>query len=221
MNMAILQPKRQINLLNAALIPTTDVFTARRIVVGVGLTILTMAFIGWWAMSEQQKLARELASKAAARVVEASRLVPTAGDGPPNSQQLASREQDLRAQNAALVARRAVRDTLRRGLADIKHGPSALMRLMVTTAPPAAWVTDLRVAGGQFELIGKTLDPAAINLWQERLIASGVLAEKPMPAVRVERIETPAPTPGRPSAVYSFAITAALTIPLADDGGRP
>ena len=213
----------QINLYNVSLFPAREVFTARRISVGVVAAVLVMTAIGWWALAEKQRLSQEIASKAAARAAETARaeLISAAGGAPLTPPQLAALETTLNAQRATLTARRDARDLLRQGLATDQAGPSALMRLLATSAPTQAWLTDIRVGGSQLEVAGKTIDPAAVNAWLERLAASGYLSAKPMPSLRLDRVEAPAPPPGRAYPVYGFTIVGTLVSPLADEGGRP
>jgi Tfp pilus assembly protein PilN len=223
--------KKQINLFNASLVPSKEVFTANRIVIGVVAALLTMVAIGWWAVSERQKLAQELAKQTAARAAEATRTQLAVGvDAPLTPQELASREQALKTQVATVAARKVVRDALKRGLATDKQGPSALLRTLANTAPADAWVTELRAEGSQFELIGRTLDPTAVSLWQERLTAAGALAPTPMPVVKVERAEAVLPTSTGATAiaasprgpgVYTFSIIGALAAPFAGERGKP
>lgn len=223
MNAPTRPPIHQINLYNPSLLPTQEVFTARRISVGVGAAVLVMATIGWWAFAEKQRLSQELASKAAARVAETARaeLISAAGGAPLTPPQMAALETALNSQRAMLAAKRDARDLLKRGLATDKAGPSALMRLLANSAPAQAWLTDIRVAGNQMEIAGKTLDPSAVNGWLERLAASGYLSTKPLPTLRLDRVEAPTPPPGRAFSVYAFTIVGTLVSPLADDGGRP
>lgn len=223
MNAPARPPIRQINLYNPSLLPTQEVFTARRISVGVVAAVLIMASIGWWAFAERQRLSQEIASKAAARAAETARaeVIFAAGGAPLTPTQLAALETTLNSQRAMLAAKRDARDLLRRGLATDKAGPSALMRLLANSAPAQAWLTDIRVGGNQMEVVGKTLDPAAVNVWLARLTASGYLSAMPLPTLRLERVEAPAPPPGRAFPVYAFTIAGTLASPFSDDGGRP
>ena len=43
----------QINLYNVSLFPAREVFTARRISVGVVAAVLVMTALGWWALAEK------------------------------------------------------------------------------------------------------------------------------------------------------------------------
>jgi Tfp pilus assembly protein PilN len=223
MTAPVAPPLSQINLYNASLLPTREIFSARLIVAWVAVAVVLMLAVGWWAILETRSLSREVANTAAYQAAEKARTAPTMIDGEalPTPEQVAARELALRNQQALLEARRAARDVLKRGVADEKGGPSVLMRAIAAAAPPQAWLTEVRVAGGHIDLVGKTLDPVAVTVWLDKLRTSGLLALKPLPAVRVERIDSPQTTPVRPASVYSFAISATLSSPFAEDGGRP
>lgn len=221
---ALASPLGQINLYNASLIPARELFSARLIVAWVVVAALLMVAIGWWAVIETRSVSREVSNQLANRAAEIARVAPVAAGGEAllTPQQMASRELTLRSQQTLLETRRAARDILKRGVADDKSGPSALMRLIANSLPPQAWLTEVRVAGSHIDVTGKTLDAVAVNVWLDRLRASGHLAVKPIPAVRVERVvDSPAPSPTRPLPVYTFGISAALSFPFADDGARP
>lgn len=213
----------QINLYNLSLLPTREIFSARLIVAWVAVAVILMLAVGWWAILETRSLSREVANTAAYQAAEKARTAPTMIDGEalPTAEQVAARELALRNQQALLEARRAARDVLKRGVADEKGGPSVLMRAIAGSAPPQAWLTEVRVAGGRIDFTGKTLDPVAVTVWLDKLRTSGLLAAKPLPAVRVERVDLPQTTPARPASAYSFAISATLSSPFAEDGARP
>ena len=235
-------PLRQINLYNDALLPKRELFSARQMTTWTVIALISMIAIAWWAVVETRKIAVEVANQASRQTVERARnaAVLPAGEVP-SPQQLAASEQALRAQEAQLAARRAAGEALSRGMANDKRGPSALMRLIAATIPPQVWVTEVRVAGSQVDVIGKTLDPVAINIWLERLRASAYVVAKPLPVLRLERVDAPniapttAPSPapglGRVSAtslasagtpvIHSFTISAGLSSPFAEEGPRP
>ena len=226
----VASPLRQINLYNPSLIPTREVFSARLIVAWVIVAAIAMAAVAWWAVIETRKVNVEIANQALRQAADRARTVSVLPEGEvlPTPQQLAARQQALRSQQAQLESRRALRDVLKRGTASDKGGPSAIMRVIATTAPPQAWLTEIRVAGSRVDISGRTYDPASVTLWLDRLRASGHLAAKPQSTVRVERADVAVPTPGAPPPVaprtppvYTFGIVAALAAPFADDGGRP
>jgi Tfp pilus assembly protein PilN len=213
----------QINLYNPSLIPKREHFSARQIAAGVVVALLAMIAVAWWASAEMRTLRRAVAEQEKLRVIESARaLAPPMlhGEAVPTPQEVAALEKALGSQQALVATRRAARDALKRGMAGPEAGPSALMRLLARTVPPQAWVTEVRAVGGRLDLTGKTLDPAAVDAWLDRLRASGLLADRPLPTMRVERIEAAAPS-GLAASAYLFNISAALSHPFADDGARP
>lgn len=204
---------QQINLYNPALRPVRESFSARQLLVWLVITALLMGGVGWWATRQARELKTEIEGPGARRAAPAD-----AGATP---QQVAALEKTLRERQAQRDARLAAREALKRGMAAAGHGPSGVMQSIADTIPPAAWIVELRVAGSRIEASGRTLDPAAVEGWLQRLRAAGFLAESPSPAVRVERMD-PAAVPGaRGQATYSFAVTGTLAAPFADDGTRP
>ena len=142
---------RQINLYNASLIPTREVFSARLIVTWVVIAALAMAAVGGWAVIEKRNVSRQVASQLSQQAANIARSTVVGADGEalPTPQQVAAMRESLRGKHALLETRRATRDLLARGLASDKGGPTALMRLVATTAPPQLWLTELRVSGKQ------------------------------------------------------------------------
>ncbi len=212
---------RQINLLNTALLPTRELISARLILIWVVIAILAMAAVGYWAVIETNKLRREVATQAGRQAAEKARILLPAPDGEvlPSAQQVAALETNLRDKNVMLETRRAVRDTLKHGAASLTGGPSALLKLFANSVPPQIWLTEVRVSGNRMELMGKTIDPLAVNVMIDRLLASGFIATKPLPTVRLERAD--APKSSGALLVHTFGVTAILSSPLADEGGRP
>ena len=216
-------PLRQINLYNASLLPVREVFSARLIVTWVVIAALAMAAVGWWAVIEKRNVSREVASQQSqqAAVVARSAVVSADGEQLPTPQQVATIRESLKSKHAQLETRRAMRDLLSRGLASERSGPTALLRLIATTAPPQLWLTEARVNGKQFVIAGKTLEPSAVSLWLDRLRSSGYVIEKPVPAMRVERLEPSAPPASAIPLTYTFNIVAVLSSPFADEGAAP
>ena len=218
---AIAASPRQVNLYNAALLPKKERFSARQIAVGVIVAGVAMVAVAWWAAGESGALRKEIAEQAQYRAAQTARaLVPPTLDGKPvpTTQEVAALELALKGKHVLLEARLAARDTLKRGMAGPDAGPSALMRLVASSIPREAWVTEIRVAGSRLDVAGRATDPAAVEGWLARLRNSGFLAEKQAPALRLERMEAAAP--GRAGGGYTFNISAILASPLAEEG-RP
>lgn len=216
-------PPRQINLYNASLLPKREQFSARQIATGAIVAAAAIAAVSWWAAKEASTLRREVAEHEKTRAARtALALAPPMVDGRPvpSPQELAAQEKALVDKGALLVARQAALEGMKRGTASAEAGPSALMRMVAGTIPPSAWLGEIRVAGSRIDIVGKALDPADVDAWLARLRATGFLAESPMPGVRLERIEAPAPA-GRARGAYQFTLSAALASPFAEEGARP
>ena len=54
--------------------------------------------------------------------------------------------------------------------------------------PKSVWVTELKVDENQLELSGLTLDPASINLWAAKLVASPLFKGQKLSAFKVEKV---------------------------------
>ena len=213
----------QVNLYNPALLPKRERFSARQIAVGVLVAGLAMAAVSWWAFTQSAALRKEMTEQAQYRAAQTARaMVPPTLDGKPvpSPGEVAALEQALKARHAQLESRRAARDALKRGMASPDSGPSALMRLVATSIPREAWLTELRVSGSRLDVAGRATDPAAVEAWLARLRASGFLAAKPAPALKLERMEA-ATAPARSAGGYTFSISAGLAAPLADEGKGP
>jgi len=216
-------PLGQINLYDPSLLPRRERFSARQIALGVAATAVTMVAIAWWAAMQAGVLRLEVEEQAKQLEYETARALapPQLGGQPvPTPQQVTALERALSAKQAQLEARSAAREALKRGMAGPDAGPSAIMRTIAASIPQAAWLTEARVVGARLDLTGRSLDPAAVEGWLDRLRTSGFLAAAPTPTVRIERLDA-ATTPGRAPAAYLFNISAELSAPLADEGAGP
>ncbi len=212
---------RQINLLNPTLLPSRELISARLILIWVVIAILTMTAVGYWAVVETGKLRREVVIQAGRHAAEQARIAAPAEDGEvlPSAQQVAALETNLRDKKALLETRRAVRDTLKYGASGITNGPSALLKLIANSVPPQVWLTEVRVSDNRIELMGKTLDPLAVNVMIDRLLSSGFIVSQPSPTVRLERAD--APKSSSALLLHTFAVTAIQASPFAENGVRP
>lgn len=236
MSAVLAQPSmRQINLLNPSLLPKREFFSGRSVLGWVIVAIIAMSAVAWWAVTETRSVSRQASEQTVLRAAEKQRLLgamPADAESIPTPQQIAAMDQSLRTKQTALESRRAALVTLKRVLGTENGGPSATLRTFATSMPDSVWLTELRATAGRLEVTGKTLDPAAVNAWLDRLTAAGYLTKKPVPAVRIERADVagaataPVGTPSTTTPVtasrvpvYSFSIVATLTHPFAEDAG--
>lgn len=206
MNAVVLASPQQINLYNESLLPPRHQFSSHQLAAWVGIALVALAAVAWWATDQMRALRQEMAQQAALR--------PAKVDDGPSPQQLAALEQGLRAKLAVLQTRRAARDVLKRGMAGPDAGPSFVLRRIAETIPPSAWLTGLTVSASHIDIRARALDPAAVDLWLDRLRSSGFLAREPAPALRLDRIE---PAAGKTLDSYGFQVSATLAAPFADE----
>lgn len=207
---AIMASPQQVNLLNPALLPVRQKFSARQLFIWIALATGALAAVGWWTSGQMSALRGEIAA-------EQARPRPQAEPGP-TALQVASLEQSLKAVRAKLDARRAALDGLRRGMAGPGGGPAGVMRRLAETIPSTVWLQDVNVNAARIDLKANALEPSAVEGWLERLRAGGFLADRPASTLRLDRIDAAVAAPGAPTA-YSVAVSATLASPFAE-GGR-
>jgi MSHA biogenesis protein MshI len=230
-------PGKQVNLFNPALLPPKRYFSARAVARSIGVAVVAVVAVAWWASVETAKLRKQVADQEARLAGEAGRTSADVALG--RAQKIAALEQAVRSKQAQLESRRSLRDKLKRGMVTEATAHSALMRLVATSIPEQVWLTELRAAGHHIEVAGRTLDPLAFNAWMVRLGESSFFAAKPISNLKLENSEfatvipvavataSPPVAGGKsafsaspPPGVYSFSITATPSQPLDDEGGK-
>lgn len=210
---AIVSSPQQVNLFNAALIPTRQRFSVRQLFGWIALAVVALVAVAWWASTQMRSLRQQIAQ-------EAARPRATVADQGPTPQQLATLEQALRGLQTQIASREATLQEMKRGIAGPAGGPAGVMRALAQTIPESAWLLDVNIAGGRIDIKAKALEPAAVEAWLERLRSSGVLAERPAATLKLDRIDAAAGPANAPTA-YAVQATATLAKPFAEPGGRP
>ncbi|MDH5204611.1 MAG: PilN domain-containing protein [Hylemonella sp.] len=96
--------------------------------------------------------------------------------------------QELQASRSALEQRQRWLDDLKSGLVTVDTGHSAHLRLLAQSIPAQAWLTGVKVSGGQVEVSGYVLEPALLRSWVERLTASDLLRDYQLSSMKVEQV---------------------------------
>lgn len=99
----------------------------------------------------------------------------------------ANRTQELQARKAELKQREQLLEESQRGLFREGWGHSARMQLVAQSIPAQVWVTEVKSDSNRLELVGRTLEPAALNDWVKRLAASPLMEGQSLSTVKVER----------------------------------
>lgn len=192
---------QQINLLTPILLAPRRHFSALAMLQATGVLLVAAAALsGWLQLTDrraerqhQQLLAQFAAERHALQVARAG--LPPAGDP-------AALEQQWRALTAGNTERadllQAVSGVAAPGL---RH--SDLLQWVARTLPDSVWLTELRWAGGRLELVGGTLDTAALRPWLTRLSTHPLLAGQSLQALRVEQLGAGASEPTHPPLLAS------------------
>ncbi len=96
--------------------------------------------------------------------------------------------QELATRRTALQRREKLLEELQRGHYPPGWGHSARLNFVAQSMPKSVWVTELKVDENQLELSGLTLDPASINLWAAKLVASPLFKGQKLSAFKVEKV---------------------------------
>ena len=99
----------------------------------------------------------------------------------------ATRAQELQARKAELKQREQLLQASQQGLYREGWGHSARMQLVAQSIPAQVWVTEVKSDSHGLELVGRTLEPAALNDWVKRLSASPLMQGQSLSTVKVER----------------------------------
>lgn len=216
---------QQINLLTPILMAPRRLFSAVAMLQGLlmllGGGILISLTLIWQA--KQTSAALEAAQLQARNerqgLQQAMAALPGGGDPTVIKQQL----QQLKDANAQ--QEQALREW-QSGLMQAGRSHADLLRLLAQTAPASVWLQELQWNGTRLQLDGRTVEPAVLQDWLNRLAEHPLLLGQQLAAVRVERQSAPfsgalrfgderqtAATPpagtGREQAVWAFRVVSA------------
>lgn len=179
---------QQINLFSPLLLSRKQVFTARTMLLALGVFMVMVGLMTWYGVSVLRASGDASRLQLAERATERARLTE-AIRGKSNAEGH-SREQIARAADslaAELRGRRAVLAELQQGLVLADDGHAARLRLVAQTIPQQAWITELVFDKGTWVLTGATTLPAALNDWMTRLSQHPLLSGQQFSSVKVEK----------------------------------
>lgn len=97
--------------------------------------------------------------------------------------------QEIKTRRASLQQREKVLAALSQGLFQPGHGHAARLMLVAQSIPDVVWVTSIKADDLRLEVGGFTLEPAALNLWVNRLGGSELLRGQVLSTVKVESVK--------------------------------
>lgn len=172
------------------------------IVLGTGLAAFWV-----WGLQQIDATTRQTLSS---NLVEIKRLqdvtkIAKARNAPAN----AAMTQEIQQQRTELQQRELLLAELRRGLTRDGQSHSARLLLVAQSIPPQVWVTEIKADDQRIELSGFTLEPAALNVWMDRLARSPLLQGQQLNALKVERVVSDVRNDGSAAGLLPAALNTA------------
>ncbi len=190
---------QQINLYDSRLRPQHELASARNLGVAAALLLTLMTALSLQAgFAARQKSA--LASAAQTVLLEEQDKLATL------SKDVAQRElppllkSELEMAKTMLTARKEALDILESGTLGNGAGFSALMSGFARQTQPDLWLTgfSLSAGGAEIEIRGRTLDPAKLPAYVQRLSAEPVFQGRRFAALEMRGVDAEAPEPDQP-----------------------
>ncbi len=179
---------QQINLCTPIFLTQKRYFSAHAMLQALAVFLLLgggmTAYWVWTLQSFSDSLERTITTNQAEITrMQAAIKASKAVSGPAE----ANRTQELQARKAELKQREQLLEESQRGLFREGWGHSARMQLVAQSIPAQVWVTEIKSDSNRLELVGRTLEPAALNDWVKRLAASPLMQGQSLSTVKVER----------------------------------
>ncbi|QDL56459.1 PilN domain-containing protein [Rhodoferax aquaticus] len=205
---------QQINLCTPVFLIQKKYFSAQTMAAALGAFVLlggTLCAAWVWRLDHTRAgyLGTMAAQSKEIESLQTAVRVAKAGAGPVDS----SLVQQLQTQRLAVEQRTHLLQVLQEGVYRPGAGHSDRLQWVARSIPDTVWITQLTVDAGRFELMGNTLEPAALNAWVERLAQGPLLRGLELSNVKVERVDTSSPvpaggaaTPGVRRPMWSFVL---------------
>jgi Tfp pilus assembly protein PilN len=216
---------QQINLCPVLLPRQKDYFSASSLLQMLAIfAVAGGGFCVYWVWSfntANHAMVKTLASEALELQTLQARLARESASSGPLKATLAL---DLQSRQAELLRREALLQELQSGLSLPGWGHAARLQLVAQSIPSKVWVTRVNANEFQLEVIGYTLDPAALNEWVAKLAASPLLKGQQLATLKVEQVTLAAPkvgenlTAARPR--WFFSLVSALGKPTVMAGSK-
>lgn len=179
---------QQINLFTPIFLTQKRYFSANTMVQALGVFLLLggVLLAAWmWNIEKLSAGYRQSVSSNQKEIerMQAALAVSKASTGPAD----AALVQELQKRRNELQQRERILQELQRGLSAEGWGHSARLQLVANSIPSQVWVTEIKADDQRFEIGGFTVEPAALNVWMDRLAASPLLQGQQLSTIQVEK----------------------------------
>jgi hypothetical protein len=204
---------QQINLFNPLLSKKKLAFSALEMSQMLGLVVLGVIAITWYLSFQVSLLEKQLATSKEQLKVAQAQLGKVAAEYVPRAKNK-QLETDIAATEAQVKALEKVADLLKRGDFGNAHGYSSYLKAFARESIDGLWLTNVAIgaAGNDISLTGRTLQPALVPQYVQRLASETALQGKSFSALDMQRLSTEAAaTPGSTGGTNTSANTSTNT----------
>lgn len=190
---------QQVNLLDPILLAPRRLFSARTMLQATALLAAALVVAGIWVHWSTAALRRELEVSLHAQSAQRdplSRAVAAQSD-----RSSSALDQEVAQLQQTMPRRRQLLAELLRGRAAEGSSHAVRLRMIASTLPPSAWLSDLRFAERRVEISGFTLQPDALPRWLMQLRDDPLLDGKALAIVKVQRVGAAELSGGVPAGV--------------------
>lgn len=190
---------QQVNLFNPALQPQKKGLSASMMGVALLVLVAGIAALAAGLQAQTARMRQEADHGAAQLARKQARLAMVNAEFAPRSKS-AELEAQIREAEAQLAALRHVSDMLQRGELGDTNGFAGYFKALARQSVPGLWLTGVTVAGKDIGIKGRTLDPALVPGYIQRLTQEPLLQGKSFASLQIgqaEQLERPGPD-GKP-----------------------
>lgn len=178
---------QQINLCTGVLKSQKQRFTARTMLPALGVFMVLGGALmagGTWSLQRSADGYRATldAQSAEIKILQAA-ITQSRANAAPLDPALVQQLQDRR---TAVKEREKVLLEVQQGMFRPGEGHSDRLLMVARSIPAPVWLTSVKVDAARFEVVGFTLEPAALNEWVARLAANPLMRDLKLSTVTVE-----------------------------------
>lgn len=185
---------QQINLFNPAFLPQKKVVSAPMMGVSLLVLVLGIAVLGVSLQAATGRMQRERDAEAERLARKQARLATVSAEFAPRTKSPGLDGQIVQAE-AQLAALRHVSGVLQRGELGTTDGFAGYFKAFARQGVPGLWLTGVSVAGANIGIKGRTLDPALVPGYINRLTQEPLLQGKSFASLQIGQA-APVQAPG-------------------------
>jgi len=188
MNQAVSPVRQQVNLFNPAFLPQKKVLSAPMMGVALLVLVAGIAALGISQRARTAQMQREADAGAAQLARKQARLASVNTEFAPRRKS-PELDTEIAEAEARLAALRHVSGVLERGELGDTAGFAGYFKAFARQSVPGLWLTGVSIAGNNIGLKGRTVDPAMVPGYINRLTQETLLQGKAFASLQIGQAE--------------------------------